>query len=86
MGNRARDLLAQHMRVLRLRKGWSQEGLAEASGLHRTHISLIERGECNVSLDNIERLAGAFGVCVDELLSSADPIRTGDGSYKNSLN
>lgn len=78
MGKRARDLLAQKLRVLRMMRRWSQEDLAEASGLHRTHISLIERGECNVSLDNLEKLADAFGLTLPELLIVPDPTSLGE--------
>jgi len=66
---RARRRLAQKLRMLRLIKDWSQEDLAGASGLHRTYISSIERGERNVGLDNLEKLADAFGLTVDELLA-----------------
>lgn len=56
--------------VLRLRqeKGWSQENLAEASGLHRTYISQIETGTRNPTLGIIQRLAQALGVAPHELL------------------
>ena len=63
----ARELLAQKLRWLRFTHHWSQEELAHASGLHRTYISAIERGKCNVSIDNIEKLALAFGLHVSEL-------------------
>ncbi|MDB5497293.1 MAG: putative transcriptional regulator [Phenylobacterium sp.] len=48
--------------VRRLRKAarYSQEGFADACGLHRTYIGAIERAEKNVSLDNIERIASAL--------------------------
>jgi transcriptional regulator with XRE-family HTH domain len=49
--------------------------LAEACGLHRTYISSIERGERNVSLDNIEKLADAFDIPIRELLSGAEAIK-----------
>lgn len=78
MGTRARNLLAQKLRMLRMMNGWSQERLAGASGLHRTYISLIERAACNVSLDNLERLADAFGVSVSDLLGEPDPARVGE--------
>ncbi|BAU49475.1 transcriptional regulator [Sulfurifustis variabilis] len=78
MGKRARKLLAQKLRMLRMVNGWSQERLAAASGLHRTYISLIERAACNVSLDNLERLADAFGVSVSELLGAPDPTLVGE--------
>jgi transcriptional regulator with XRE-family HTH domain len=58
--------------------GWSQERLAEATGLHRTFISLIERRECNISLDNLEKIADAFGVSVPELLEAPDAATLGE--------
>lgn len=53
-------------------RGWSQEELAGATGLHRTFISLVERGECNISLDNLEKIADAFGLSLAELLGTCD--------------
>ncbi len=57
--------------------GWSQEQLADATGLHRTYISLIERSECNVSLDNLEKIADAFGLSLPELLGVPDAATFG---------
>ena len=56
------------LKELRKEKGLSQEELSEASGLHRTYISDIERGERNVSLKNIEKIAKALGVDMKELI------------------
>ena len=64
----ARQLFAKNLRKLRLEKGLSQEGLADLAGLHRTYIGSVERGERNISIDNIERLAKALGCQVVELL------------------
>ncbi|MGV1033889.1 MAG: helix-turn-helix domain-containing protein [Microbacteriaceae bacterium] len=50
------------VRELRQAKGFSQEGFAHHVGLDRTYVGGIERGERNVSLDNIHRLAEALGV------------------------
>ena len=50
------------VRALRTRKGLSQEALAHAAGLHRTHISLIERGRRSVRLETVEALAKALEV------------------------
>src|SRR4051812_38471222 len=50
------------VRHLRNGRGWSQEELADRAGLHRTYIGSIERGEQNLSLVNIEKLAATLGV------------------------
>jgi transcriptional regulator with XRE-family HTH domain len=71
MENKARMLLAGRVRQLRKERGWSQEDLANASGLHRTYIGGIERGERNCGVDAIEKLASAFGISIDGLFGSA---------------
>ena len=58
----------ERLRAVRQTRGISQEKLAELAGLHRTYVSSIERGERNVSLVNIERLAAALGVAMAELM------------------
>ena len=57
--------------VRRRRKelGLSQEELADRAGLHRTYIGSVERGERNVSLTNIHKLAGALKTSAAELVS-----------------
>jgi len=57
-----------HLRQLRKAKGWSQERLAEECGLDRTYIGGVERGERNVSLENIVRIATALQVTASQLL------------------
>ena len=64
----AATALGRRIRQLRIAKGWSQEQLAEESGLHTNYIGGIERGERNLSLINLDRLAKAFGISVSELL------------------
>jgi transcriptional regulator with XRE-family HTH domain len=56
----------------RLALGLSQESLAERSELHRTYIADIERGGRNVSLENIERIAGALETSMHELLGDVE--------------
>lgn len=73
---RARKALARRLRVLRTTRGWTQEDLAEACGLHRTYVSLIECGQCNVGLDNLERLAEAFDMDLTELFNVGEPTAT----------
>ena len=63
-----RELLARNLRRLRGERRLSQEALADLAGLHRTYVGSIERGERNVSLDNIERLAKALKIVAADLL------------------
>lgn len=68
----ARQIFARNLRSIRLAKGLSQESLAEIADLHRTYVSSVERGERNVSIDNMERLARALHVSLLDLLSGVD--------------
>jgi transcriptional regulator with XRE-family HTH domain len=63
-----RQIFARNVRTARKGKGWSQEELAERASLHRTYISIIERGLKNVSIDNIEAIAKALGEQAGSLL------------------
>ena len=64
--------LGKNVRQLRLNKGLSQEALADLCGLHRTYLGGIERGERNVSLLNIVRIAKALDVNITELVRDID--------------
>lgn len=68
----ARQVLANNIRRMRAERGWSQEELAHRAGLHRTFVAHVERQVRNISLDNIERLASAFGVEPWLLLRGSD--------------
>lgn len=61
-------IFAANVRRLRLDLGLSQEELAEAAGVHRTYVGMLERAEKNVTIYNIERIAIALGVSPDALL------------------
>lgn len=58
----------ERIRSLRLERGWSQEQFAEECGFHRTYIGMIERGERNPSLININVFAETFKMSISELL------------------
>ncbi|MDQ6787994.1 MAG: helix-turn-helix domain-containing protein [Acidobacteriota bacterium] len=58
----------ERVKKLRLEKNWSQETLAEKTGFHRTYIGMVERGERNLSLKNIETFAITFEIKISELL------------------
>ncbi len=64
--------LGRNIRLLRAERGWSQEMLAELAGLHRNYIGHVERGEFNISIAQLVKIARAFGVrlgvLVDNLL------------------
>ena len=62
-----RKAFGKRVRELRKNKGLSQEAFADAVGLHRTYIGSIERGEQNVSIDNIAKIAKALEVKTSEL-------------------
>lgn len=79
----ARHLLARHIRILRILRGWSQEQLADYCGLHRTYIGAVERAERNITVDNIEKIATAFEIPVCGLFGDEDLLHWADGPNKN---
>ena len=64
-----RTRFGRRVRELRLAAGLSQEELAERAGLHYTYVGGIERGERNLGLLNIERMAAGLGISLAELFS-----------------
>ncbi|MCG2694543.1 helix-turn-helix transcriptional regulator [Candidatus Parcubacteria bacterium] len=56
------------VREKRLELGLSQEALATRAKVHRTYIGMIERAEKNITLENIEKIAKALDIKVNELL------------------
>lgn len=66
--------LGQAIKALRRAVAISQEELAARSGLHRTYVGGIERGERNVSFANLLKLAHALGVRPSALLADAERL------------
>jgi transcriptional regulator with XRE-family HTH domain len=64
-----RFVFAANLRGEREARGFSQEHLADLAGLHRTYVGSVERGERNISIDNVERLAKALELEPAKLLS-----------------
>ena len=60
--------IGEKIKNLRLEKGWSQEKLALTADLDRTYIPSIEKGNRNVSITVIEKIANALNVEIIELL------------------
>lgn len=68
MGAEILEKFGRKVREERLKRGLSQEELAEKAGLHRTYIGMIERAEKNITLINIAKLAKALQMSLDELM------------------
>ncbi len=63
-----RLVFAKNVRRARQESRYSQEQLADMCDLHRTYISDVERGNRNISIDNIEKIAAALNMPANELL------------------
>lgn len=72
-----RHIFGENLRRLRMARGFSQEALAEYAGLHRTYVGAVERGERNISLVNIVRLARALGTSAEQLLKGTSEMAPG---------
>lgn len=58
----------KRVRTIRTEQGISQERLGEIAGVHRTYVGMIERGEKNITLTNIEKISKALRVPIKSLL------------------
>ena len=63
--------LGEKIKKLRIEKGLSQEKFALLIDMDRTYFATVEMGKRNVSLHNIEKIAGGLGISISELLLSA---------------
>lgn len=64
--------IGRAIREIRNSLGLSQEQLAELSGLHRTYISGIERGNRNITLVSLSKIANAFQIPLSQLIRMAE--------------
>jgi transcriptional regulator with XRE-family HTH domain len=64
--------LGRAVRRLRSGRGFSQESFADHVGVHRTYMGAVERGEQNVSLGSIERIASGLGMTPSQLFLEAE--------------
>jgi transcriptional regulator with XRE-family HTH domain len=71
-----KEVVGHNIRRIRTQAGLSQEELAYRAKLHRTYISSIERGERNVSVENIFAIAEALKVPPGDLLNPIPPKGT----------
>ena len=68
-----RHFLAQQLFFRRESRHWSQEELAEASGLTQPQVATLEAGQANPTLRTLAKLANAFSCSVESLFASAEP-------------
>lgn len=79
--------LGQRVRELRKKKGFSQEAFADITGVHRTWMGAVERGERNLSFHNLVLISKALGITLSQLLSGlekkAEAIANHSGSHRS---
>ena len=70
--SRAQKRLGEVIRRRRKELGYSQEAFASECGIHRTYMGAVERGERNLSLMNIVRIANNLGIPPSVLMLEAE--------------
>ena len=66
------NIFGENVRKFRRKLNISQEELADKADLHRTYIGMIERAEKNITLVNIEKIANALEVKIEDLLKNSN--------------
>jgi transcriptional regulator with XRE-family HTH domain len=64
--------LGQRVRELRRGQGYSQEAFADHCGVHRTFMGTIERGESNLSFQNLVKISAALGITLSDLMAGVE--------------
>jgi transcriptional regulator with XRE-family HTH domain len=64
--------LGRVIRQLRSEAGYSQEAFADAIGVHRNYMGTVERGETNITIENLEKIARGLRVRLSELMARAE--------------
>lgn len=59
-------LIGNKIKDLRLKKGFSQEKLAELSNLHRTYIGMVERGERSITVKRLKQILESLDLSLEE--------------------
>lgn len=74
------EAVGNRIRELRKAKGWTQEQLAEAAGLHYSYIGGVERGNRNISLETLEKISKGLQVPVEQIFQFKE-----DSAYRRAL-
>ncbi len=72
LNTRLLKALGQRIREARAERGFSQEAFADHCGVHRTFMGTVERGESNLSFQNIARVATALGITLSALFEGIE--------------
>jgi transcriptional regulator with XRE-family HTH domain len=72
-------ILGQEIQRRRIEKSWSQEYLAEVTGLHRTYISQLERGLKSPSVRVLNHITKALGLKMSHFLEAVEELLNADG-------
>ena len=64
--NNIKKIFGARVRAIRTEKGWSQKDFAFKRGFHRTYNGAVERGELNISLENIKKMDNTFRIDIAE--------------------
>jgi transcriptional regulator with XRE-family HTH domain len=67
-----RKVIGVNLRRIRTARGWSQERLSDKSFLDQDYVGRVERGQVNVSVDSLAKIAKALGVEIIEFFNVAD--------------
>jgi transcriptional regulator with XRE-family HTH domain len=78
-------LVGERIRSMREQRKWSQMKLGELADLHYTYIGRIERGENNVTIKSLEKVAAALDIPFEELFRFIQPLDKGRDTYYLSL-
>ncbi|GIQ69020.1 helix-turn-helix domain-containing protein [Xylanibacillus composti] len=85
MSSQTMKIVGERIRSLREQRKWSQMRLGELADLHYTYIGRIERGENNVTIKSLEKVAAALDVPFEELFRFIKPLEKGKDTYYLSL-
>ncbi|GFZ87047.1 transcriptional regulator [Paenibacillus marchantiophytorum] len=70
--------LGERLRYIRKEQNLSQEQLGELAGLHTNYIGQVERGEKNVTIESLEKIAAGLNVSMEQLFRYIDPMERED--------
>ena len=85
MTSRTMKIVGERIRSLREQRKWTQMKLGELADLHYTYVGRIERGENNVTMKSLEKVASALDVPFEELFRFIKPLEKGRDEYYLSL-